>query len=141
MPNFVSKGGVWEPATEETVIKKVSTDGTVKHEVYHGPDREAAKYIAENGGIGAVGMDASKDPQLIQASRTAGFNSVKEYLDYNKPTEVQVKIKAEADSKVVTHSDQAPKEGVSPSLGGFNDEGVSPEEAVMTKKRGRPKGS
>lgn len=136
MPSFKSVNGVWEPATEETVVKKVQTDGTIKHELYHGPDREAEKYIKENGG--QVGILNSEDPQIIEIAEGRRM-TVEQYLVKNAPRPEQVKAKMEADAKVITHSDQAPKEGVQPSLGGFNEDGIAPIEEVEARRRGRPR--
>lgn len=134
MPSFKSINGIWEPAHERVA----TVDKNGQPQIYDGPDREAKKYIEEEGGN--VGQDAMKDPQLLQTSRNMGFNSVEEYIAYFKPSEQQVAMKAEADAKVVTHHQPEAKEGVTGGTpGGFNDDTESPLEVMEQKKRGRPR--
>lgn len=137
MPSFNSKNGIWEPATERVA----TVDGNGNPQIYNGPDRAALEAIDKNGG--EIGQDATKDPQLLQASRNAGFNTVEEYLKYFEPKPKEAQAIKEAQDKPITHQPEPAKPGVDPSLGGFNDDGTSPMEALETKKRsrGRPKGS
>jgi hypothetical protein len=116
MPSFVSKGGIWEPAIEETVVKKVQPDGSIKHELYHGPDREAEKYIADNGGV--VGILNVDDPQIIEIAENKRMK-VQEYIERFGPKPEQIKAKEIADKEVVTHATVKGKKGVQPSDGGF----------------------
>ncbi len=127
MPSFISNNGIWGPAKERAFDPKSG-------EIYDGPDREAVKYIEEEGGV--VGQDAAQDPQVLQASRNMGFNSVKEYLDHFKPSDKQVAEKKAADSKIVTHAKPIPKEGVTGGTkGGFYDPEKEQPESVMAKKK------
>lgn len=131
MPTFISRGGIWEPAKERAFDPKTG-------EIYDGPDREAVRYIKAEGG--KVGTAIEEDPQLIEIAE-ARRQTVHEYIAKHAPTPAQVQAKAEADTKIVTHADPIPKEGVSPSLGGFNADSEAPEEALLAKKRGRTKGA
>jgi hypothetical protein len=134
MSSFVSPSGVWKPAQEKAYDPKTG-------EIYVGPDRAALAMEKENGG--PFGQDATKDPQMIQASRNAGFNSVEEYLKVFSPTPKQVEATEKAQSTLVTHKDPEPKPGVDGgTAGGFYDPNTqTPEEVMATKRRGRPKGS
>ena len=118
MPSFISKGGVWEPATEETVVNKVQPDGSTRPEVYKGPDREAAKYIKENGGV--VGMSVIDDPQIIEIAENRRM-TVEQYVAKFGPKPDQIKAKEAADKVVVDHSTPKGKKGVQPSEGGFGE--------------------
>lgn len=126
MPSFVSNGGKWEPAHERAFDPKTG-------EIYDGPDREAVKYIEQEG---TVGKDALTDPELKMASRNMGFNTVEEYLKYFEPTAKQVEDKKAADLKIVTHSDPIKKAGINKtgSKGGFYDPDKETPELVMGKK-------
>ena len=130
MPTFVSKNGVWEPANERAFDPKTG-------EIYQGPDRAAKEVIEANGG--PMDQDALKDPQLLQASRNAGFTSVEEYIKYYEQKPAEKAALKEAQEKIVTHANPTPKEGVGNTVGGFNDEDSSPLEVMEAKKRGRPR--
>lgn len=79
MPNFVSKGGVWEPAQEYAV----NPNAPKGKEIYKGPDRAALSMLKE-AGVEKLGMKYELDPELIQRARQLGFKDVKEYLQmYN----------------------------------------------------------
>ena len=124
MPSFISKDGVWTPASEKAVNVRTA-------EVYEGPDREALKFIATENGISVedakksnahIGMLASEDPEMFEVAKKHGFTSVDDYLKAKKPTPQQVAIQKEAQSKVVTHQPPAPKPGVDTGTkGGFYD--------------------
>lgn len=131
MPSFVSKGGVWEPAKERAFDPKSG-------EIYDGPDREAKRYIEENGG--AVGMDILDDPQLIEIAESRRM-TVQQYVEKFSPKPDQIKAKKEADEKIVTHALPTPKPGVSDGqIGGFYDpSSETPEEVMASKKRGHTK--
>ena len=130
MPTFISRNGVWEAAQERAFDPKSG-------EIYEGPDRAAKEVIEANGG--PMGQDALKDPQLLQASRNAGFTSVEEYIKYYEQKPQEKKVLEEAQNKIVTHAAPVPKEGVGNTVGGFNDEDSSPLEVMEAKKRGRPR--
>jgi hypothetical protein len=131
MPSYISKLGKWEAAKERAFIPKTG-------EIYDGPDRAAMEVLKENGGD--MGQDALKDPQLLQASRNAGFTSIEEYISYYTPKPEEIKAIEEAQQKIVTHANPEPKPGVeSGTLGGFHDETETPDTAMETKRRGRPR--
>jgi hypothetical protein len=131
MPTFISKNGMWEAAQERAFDPKSG-------EIYQGPDRAAKEVIEANGG--PLGQDALRDPQLLQASRNAGFTSVEEYIKNFAPRPEQVKAIEEAQKIVVTHANPTPKEGVTGGTkGGFNDDDTEPIQAMEQKKRGRPR--
>lgn len=127
MPSFVSKNGIWEPAKE-----RVATVVDGQPQIYEGPDREAVKYIEEEGGV--VGQDASQDPQVLQASRNMGFNSVQEYLAHFQPTPKQVEEIKIAQEKPITHAAEKSKPGVTGGTkGGFNKDDETPLGAMEKK--------
>jgi hypothetical protein len=132
MPSFVSKNGIWEPAQEKAYDPKSG-------EIYVGPDRAATIVEKENGG--PLGQDGLIDPQNLQAARNMGFATVDEMFKAMTPTPKQVEDIAKAQVKVVDHKDQEPKQGVSgPTDGGFYDpEHETPEEVMVSKRRGRPR--
>lgn len=130
MPSFKSINGLWDAAHERAFDPKSG-------EIYDGPDREALKYIKQEGGT--VGQDATKDPQVLQAARNMGFQNVESYLEHFKPTEKQLQEIKAAQLKVVTHALPEQKEGVTGGTkGGFNEDDETPTE-VMTKRSGRPR--
>lgn len=126
MPSFNSKLGKWEAAQERAFDPKTG-------EIYDGPDRAALEVLKQNGGD--MGQDALKDPQLLQASRNAGFNSVQEYISYYAPKPEEVKATEEAHKKIVTHASPKPKAGVSGGTkGGFYDAEKETPDGAMLKK-------
>lgn len=130
MPSFKSVNGIWEPAHERVSIK----DEAGEPQIYSGPDREASKYIEEEGGV--VGQDAAQDPQVLQASRNMGFKSVEEYLAHFKPTPKQAAEIKEAQSKPVTHALPKGKPEANPlgTKGGFYDGEKSNPQKEFDKK-------
>lgn len=136
MPTFDSRGnkekgippGRWVPAHERAFDPQTG-------EMYDGPDRAAVEFLQQNGGD--LGQDALKDPQLMQASRNAGFNSVQEYLDYYAPKPEELKAIEESMKKpvVTTHANPKPKRGVdTPTRGGFYDADKETPDSAMSKK-------
>lgn len=130
MPSFKSIGGIWEPAHERVA----TTDKGGEPQIYDGPDREAEKYIAEQGGT--VGQEALTDPQLLQVSRNMGFNSVEEYKKHFEPTPKQVESIKEEQSKVVTHvaPKGKPSANAQGTKGGFYDGEKSNPQKEFDKK-------
>ncbi len=137
MPTFVSKNGIWKPARERTSY--IDKDGVPQ--IYDGPDRAASEFEAQEGGT--VGQDALKDPQLLQASRNAGFPTLEAYLEYFKPSEKELKNVEEAQASTIAHKITPPVEPVETgTLGGHFDGDKENELSVMESKqarRGRPR--
>ena len=126
MPSFVSKQGKWEAAKERAFDPQTG-------EIYDGPDRAALEFLKQNGGD--LGQDALKDPQLMQASRNAGFNTVQEYLNYYAPKPEEVKATEEAQKVIVTHANPKPKPGVTGGTkGGFYDGDKETPDSALAKK-------
>lgn len=124
MPSFISKNGIWEPAQEKAFDPKTG-------DMYIGPDREAKKYIEENGGM--VGMKSSEDPQIIEIAENRRM-TVEQWMEKNAPKIEQVEAKKIADEQVVTHTPGPKKRGVKPSKGGFYDPSTeTPEEKMKAQ--------
>ena len=125
MPSFVSKNGIWEAAKERAFDPKTG-------EIYDGPDRAATEVL--NGEGGTMGQDASKDPQLLQASRNAGFNNIDDYLKHFAPKPKEVEAIKEAQNKIVTHANTPSKLGVTGGTkGGFQKDDESADQALSKK--------
>lgn len=125
MPSFISKQGKWSPAKEKYFDEKTG-------DMVVGDDRAAVEFMKENGGD--VGQDALKDPQLLQASRNAGFNKLQDYLDHFAPSPKQVEETKAAQEIVVTHAKKRGRPVANHSTkGGFFDEKSSPEQELAKK--------
>lgn len=137
MPTFISPNGLWKAAHER--VSYIDKDGVPQ--IYDGPDRAAMEFIAQEGGT--VGQDALKDPQLLQASRNAGFPTLEAYLEYFKPTEQEVKKVEDAQKNTISHVVKPPVEPVETgTLGGhFDGESTNELQAMEAKqsRRGRPR--
>lgn len=98
MPSYNSIGGKWTPSSEiaHGIYNKtgktlehewiIGPDGTHKVEpgdqfTYNGPDREAVKALAE-ADEEFFGGDFRRDPEFRKATKTMGFETIDEYLDY-----------------------------------------------------------
>jgi len=132
MPTFVSKNGMWNPAKERTSY--IDKDGVPQ--IYDGPDRAASEFIEQEGGT--VGQDALKDPQLLQASRNAGFPTLEAYLEYFKPTAQEVEAVEKAQANTIAHKVTPAVEPVETgTLGGHYDGETTNELAAMEAKQSR----
>lgn len=112
--------------------------------IYKGPDREALKMLNESGGE-FLGMDFKRDPEFRQASRTQGFESIDEFLEYLGYDEKQADKEFEKKASIVS-SGEIPKRvkeikamgggrdtsGNSKNdvIGGFGDQQVRPAKEV-----------
>ena len=130
MPSFVSKQGLWDAAHER--VAYVDKEG--QPQIYDGPDRAALEFIQKEGGT--VGQDALQDPQLLQASRNAGFNTLAEYLAHFAPRPKEVEAINKAHGEVVTHKlpQSKPMTNAIGTKGGFNSDDETPLQAMEKKK-------
>ena len=128
MPNYISKGGIFHPATEHAVLPHLS--GT-PNEVYDGPDRAALAELAEAHGVDAegkpkaitFGIDFKHDPDLINRARSLGFKDVNEYakaMGYND-TKAEAKEKEELKAQVVVKHEPPKRGKLNKKLGGGTD--------------------
>ena len=135
MPSFISKGGMWYPAQEKTVVNPAESKSNpqpgIDPFIHNGPDREAVAFIAKENGItpeeaiesnATVGMLAADDPQILEVARQHGM-TVEQWMEKHKPTPKQVQLKEEADKKVVTHNQKKTKQDAQGGKGGFFAEG------------------
>jgi len=116
MPQFISKDGVWHPATERVALRNLSgkvreVDGEKVQPgdeyIYKGPDRAALFELFQQK-VENFGQDFRTNPEFLQAIRNQGFTSVDEYLKligYNaEKVEADFKKKAS-----IVHKDELPK--------------------------------
>ena len=130
MPRFLSKDGVWEAAPERVV----NPDAPEGQEVYEGPDREALKVIAENGG--SLGTHFSLDPELIQRAKMLGFKDVAEYLSvygYDKVKAAKHFEEMKAQMLADCHKDPKRQAMLRTQSGGDN---TAPGSEIPAKKGG-----
>jgi hypothetical protein len=122
MPSWISKRGIWTPAKEKVAVTTINEDGSTNPEIYQGDDR-AAKEVLKEQNLPFLGMDATRDPDVIMRARNMNM-TVEEFLKLEEPlTAEQIKNESEKATKVVSHQPEKGKPMVRPQGGGVTIEG------------------